>query len=55
MLDYYTFCINQAAENIEWMQRRGMTDAFWHQNNVQDVYFYLDMLQSEPGFECYDY
>jgi hypothetical protein len=28
---------------------------YWHKNCIHDIYFYLDLLQTEPDFESYDY
>ena len=55
MLDHFIYRINEAVENIEWMKKREMTDIFWHKNCIHDIYFYLDLLQTEPDIESYDY
>ena len=55
MLDYFTYCINDAVENIEWLKKRDMIDMFWYKDSIHNIYFYLDLLQTEPDFESYDY
>ncbi len=55
MLDYFTYCINDAVENIEWLKKRDMIDMFWYEDSIHNIYFYLDLLQTEPDFESYDY
>ncbi len=57
MLDHFTFRISEAVDNIEWIKRHGMieSESYWYNNLTQEIYFYLDLLQSEPDIECYDY
>ncbi len=57
MLDHFTFRISEAVDNIEWIKRHGMieSESYWYKNLTQEIYFYLDLLQSEPDVECYDY
>ena len=55
MLDYFTFCINEAIANIQWMKSHGMTESYWHKNNTEDIYFYLSMLEEEVDFPVYNY
>lgn len=55
MLDYFTSAIAIDFEDMLWISKRPIDHSHWRHNLLQNVYIYLELIESEVDFESYDY
>lgn len=59
MLDYFTAAINIDTESINWIDVRrqscGSANDFWRSHCMQNIYTYLELIETEPDYPAYDY
>ena len=55
MLDYFTSAISIDFEDILWIDNRSMDNTHWRKSLLQNIYTYLELIESEVDFESYDY